>query len=292
VIEIVVVEPGVPAWRRTYATGSILIGSAGQLRITNGVRNMHASIRRTGERKLVIVPHEGIVKVRGKRVKGETELSPRDELEIGVYALRAVAKLPERIGDAVVVIRDAAEQQLVDAVAAGDAASRLVYADWLEGRGDFGRAEFLRAQDRLIGLSPDDPQFEARSDRLREVAATTDLAWRSRVAHRTIEGCAQFDFACPKAWDALAPTTREGVRHCGSCQKTVHYCASIDEARAHAAAGRCVALDVTSPRLADDLAGPFGEYLCPSCKADCGPAEHCPRCGTAQRSMMRGMYLG
>jgi hypothetical protein len=143
-------------------------------------------------------------------------------------------------------------------------------------------------------MSPDAPAFERATDRLRELAAGVDLAWRARVARRPIEGCPAFDFACPKQWSALAPTAQEGVRHCGSCDQDVHYCASVEDARAHAARGACVALDVTSARWADDLAAPYEVFVCESCEIDVGPGlSRCPRCAGALggRATVRGRMV-
>ncbi|MBX3155845.1 MAG: TIGR02996 domain-containing protein [Deltaproteobacteria bacterium] len=293
-IEISVTEPGVPAWRRSFVSGRLVIGSGPnhQLELTNGVEPKHAVLFQGGRNNLVVAPAGGLVRVGGKKVWTDREVGPRDEIRIGAYTLYARVRMPEPIGaGAVVKIRDPAEQRLLDAIAGGDDASRLVYADWLEIRGDTLMAELLRVQHELATLDPDDPRFEPRSDRLRELAACTDLAWRARIARRTIEGCPQFELACPKAWEALTPTDREGVRHCGSCRKTVHYCASVEEARDHAASGRCIALDITSARYDEDLASPF-DVRCRSCDVNIGPTlDTCPSCGLSQRLTMRGMLI-
>lgn len=51
-----------------------------------------------------------------------------------------------------------------------------------------------------------------------------------------------FSFTCAQDWDAMAHTGDDGVRHCGTCARDVYLCQSDDEAAAHGAAGRCVAL--------------------------------------------------
>ncbi len=50
---------------------------------------------------------------------------------------------------------------------------------------------------------------------------------------------------------------RQGVRFCGSCNKQVFYCSSVPEARNHAMAGHCVAVDVVAIRRPRDLDSPM-----------------------------------
>jgi uncharacterized protein (TIGR02996 family) len=171
---------------------------------------------------------------------------------------------------------DPIEEALIRAIEDRDEASRLVYADWLEERGDATRAEFLRVQDTLaIGTDVE----RARHDRrLLELATTIDVHWRARIAQPAIERCS-FELECPKRWSELATTDHDGVRFCNACEKNVHYCVSVAEAKAHARNGSCVALDLTSARWSDDLV-PSWEDLCGRCGADIGPRMlQCPRCG-------------
>jgi uncharacterized protein (TIGR02996 family) len=210
---------------------------------------------------------------------------------IGVYQLRVI----EQIDVAPMPIDDPIERQLLAAMAARDEASRLVYADWLESRGELVRAEFLRVQARLEAIAADDPELEALTDRLRELASHVDLGWRARVARPAIEGCtAAFDFQCPKEWGALDATSNDEVRFCGACKQSVYYAANVAEARQHAERGECVALDITSARWESDLHAPFGEHVCPRCSLDVGPAVYsCPSCGAGvrQRMMLRGRMV-
>jgi hypothetical protein len=159
----------------------------------------------------------------------------------------------------------------------------MVYADWLEERGQHARAEFLRVQQEMIALAVDDPRFRGRSARLRELAATIDVQWRRKIARPAIENCVAFDFRCPKEWGALAPTARSNVKHCDACDKDVFYCIDVPEARRHAERGACVALDLASVRWQHDLAPPFGEITCQQCGTDLGPSrpDACPQCGEA-----------
>ena len=150
------------------------------------------------------------------------------------------------------------EDELLAAIANKDEASRLVYADWLEGQGDTTRAEFLRLQQVLVGPPPADDAgkalFKRRSDRLRAIADTLDPEWRVRVARPLVENCdAHFDFACPMEWGQLAPTSDPNVRACNLCEEPVYYCNSIADARQHAWQNRCVAVDITVERKPNDL---------------------------------------
>jgi len=156
------------------------------------------------------------------------------------------------------VTTDDAETTLLSAIARHDEASRLVYADWLEGRGETARAEFLRLQQVLVGPPPADDAgralFKRRSDRLRALAETIDPAWRAQVARPLVENCdAHFDFACPMEWGQLAETADPNVRACNLCEEPVYYCTSIADARRHAFQKRCVAVDITVERTPNDL---------------------------------------
>jgi uncharacterized protein (TIGR02996 family) len=178
--------------------------------------------------------------------------------------------------------RDATERGLLAAIAAGDEGSRLVYADWLEERSEHARAGFLRIEQVVARLAPDDPRLDACTRQLRELMQHIDPGWRARVARPPIEGCPLFELRCPRRWDALAPTAREDVRHCGACARDVYYFESVDEAREAARAGHCVAIDLGSERWEDDFAD-IGTR-CPGCsRRIVSSARYCPHCGEALR---------
>ncbi len=121
-----------------------------------------------------------------------------------------------------------------------DRATREVYADWLEQHGHGARASFLRLD---AAEPPDDAALAA-------VATPVDADWRAITSRAPIAKCVTFTFACPRRWDALAPTATDGVRHCAGCDRPVYFCATIDEARAHGAARECVAIDAGLTRTA------------------------------------------
>ena len=58
-----------------------------------------------------------------------------------------------------------------------DDTPRLVYADWLEERGDAARAEFIRVQVALARLGEDDPQREALEQRERALRSAHEAGW-------------------------------------------------------------------------------------------------------------------
>jgi len=58
----------------------------------------------------------------------------------------------------------------------GDTALLLVYADWLEERGDT-RAEFLRVRVALGELSPNEARFQPLWSQLRRLRSEIDPAW-------------------------------------------------------------------------------------------------------------------
>jgi uncharacterized protein (TIGR02996 family) len=175
------------------------------------------------------------------------------------------------VGDYTVVVAlpiplDPVERSLLDAIAGGDEASRLVYSDWLEGRGDLARAEYLRLQQTLAGIDPLDAhvnlRFKDDVHRLRELAWKLEPEWRQLVGRPAVEGCkqARFEFPCKMDWGTLAPTDRPGVRRCHGCGDDVYYSTTLLEARAHARQGRCVALEIVPHRTAGDLSPPTDQY--------------------------------
>jgi uncharacterized protein (TIGR02996 family) len=133
-----------------------------------------------------------------------------------------------------------------------DEAPRLIYADWLEERGDL-RGEYLRLDCQLASLPQDDPSFDWLVRRFRELHFQIDPKWRTAVSRSAIEKCSLFAFRCPKRWDKLSLTGGAGVRWCTACRKEVYYADDIRQAREHAELGRCVAVDPAVPRKEGDL---------------------------------------
>ena len=178
--------------------------------------------------------------------------------------------------------RDPDERGMLAAIAAGDETSRLIYADWLEDQDEHARAGYLRIEQLVSRLAPDDPRYAACTRQLRELAQHVDADWRARVARPPIEGCAAADARCPRRWDALARTDREAVRRCGPCGKQVHYFETVDEARDAAQRGACVAIDLGAERWENDLVD-LGTRCDGCARRVVSTARYCPHCGASAR---------
>jgi uncharacterized protein (TIGR02996 family) len=153
-----------------------------------------------------------------------------------------------------------------------DDTTRLVYADWLEEQGDpvsAAKAEFLRLTVQLATSAERGKSRTKRwGDRLQQLAAELDTDWLAVVSRLAIENCCgkrkagesrgmrmiRFDFLCDRRWEELRPTDDRAVRSCDACRQDVHYCDTINEARKHAGAGHCIALDLGVIRRDGDLA--------------------------------------
>lgn len=141
--------------------------------------------------------------------------------------------------------------------------TRLVYADWLDERGTpeaTAKAEFLR----LIA----DAELTGRfAGRVKQLVRQLDAGWLAVVSKLPIENChvsedphpdwpamgVRIAFECPKRWEELTPTEDANERHCGECQRTVHYCHTAEELRTHATVRDCVAVALTVRRRRGDL---------------------------------------
>src|SRR5205814_1998554 len=64
-----------------------------------------------------------------------------------------------------------------------DDTARLVYADWLEERGD-PRGRYLRAEVELAGLSEGDPRYAVLEEELRRLRPDIDPIWLTRAGKR------------------------------------------------------------------------------------------------------------
>ena len=52
----------------------------------------------------------------------------------------------------------------------------------------------------------------------------------------------EFRVECPKLWEKLERTPDAAIRFCGTCQKNVHLCRSMEEVHHQAALGNCIAI--------------------------------------------------
>jgi uncharacterized protein (TIGR02996 family) len=138
-----------------------------------------------------------------------------------------------------------------------DNVTRLVYADWLEERGDdesLRKARFLRLDHELAALPDSDGRRKTLSQELKLQVSALPVSWMVVVARVPIENCELgFEFECPMQWSKLQATKNPEVRFCDTCKKAVYYCQTIDKAQRHARAGRCVAIDSRVVRTHRDL---------------------------------------
>jgi uncharacterized protein (TIGR02996 family) len=130
---------------------------------------------------------------------------------------------------------------------------RLVYADWLEERGDI-RAEYLRlvvALERLWEQAYSEdlpsrmrhvPEIARLRIRLRELQARITTDWLCRMHRGPIEGCGfRNDRACPGRWEHFQETDNSSIRMCNECGKKVVFCQSVEEVAKARQRGRRVA---------------------------------------------------
>ncbi len=164
--------------------------------------------------------------------------------------------------------------QLLADPAAND--TRLVYADWLEERGDpasAAKAEFLRLTVELATARGSRRWRKARRERLQQLAAGLDTDWLAVVSSLAVENCRRrraetgrtysprFDFLCDRRWEGLRPTDDPTVRFCDGCRHNVYYCDTIGEARRHAWERHCIAVDLGVMRRNGDLEPPTAMLL-------------------------------
>ena len=308
VFTIFVIGPDRSTSRSTFDDREVTFGRADGNDVVLKGRNIsrrHARlVVRDGKYAIVDLKSTNGTFVNGRRLTSPLVIGFGDKFFIGDFTLMIEDAELEIITKerplAPFLPRDKVEADLLRAIAAGDDvgdATRAVYADWLEEHGHVREAEFIRLQQALRGLPPEDSTFERRTRELRELAQVVDYRWRVRVARPAIERCGgnvRFDFQCPKDWGSLAATEREDQRFCGSCKQHVHYCTTVPEARDHAARGECVALDLRAQRWHQDVEPPYGETRCTSCRSDLGDAyfgHDCPQCGEAveREPVMVGM---
>jgi uncharacterized protein (TIGR02996 family) len=136
-----------------------------------------------------------------------------------------------------------------------DDAPRLVYADWLEERGDpdsEAKAAFLRDTAALTTRSGRSRRATWR--RLQRAARDLPGNWVTIVAKMPIEACpAKYRGRCPKAWEKLTATDNVRTRHCQVCQKPVHLCATVGEAYHHRLFSEPVVVNLSVPRKPGDV---------------------------------------
>src|SRR5262245_14001334 len=106
-----------------------------------------------------------------------------------------------------------------------DETPRLIYADWLEERGD-PRAEYLRREVELHTLSADSRRFHQLAQELRDMREEFEPKWLVAVGRTRVGNCAAFSLHCPNKWEWLVATGNPLVRFCDQCRREVRYCST------------------------------------------------------------------
>jgi uncharacterized protein (TIGR02996 family) len=140
-----------------------------------------------------------------------------------------------------------------------DETTRLVYADWLDERGD-PRGSILRLEAAAVKLHADHPGFASAQAELEgawhrvEAAVPEAVAWyRDVIAARKarVEICGRndrrplavaFTYRCPNRWESLRPTSNDHTRYCPGCGEIVFFCQTRAEVWNRAKAGQCAAV--------------------------------------------------
>ena len=129
----------------------------------------------------------------------------------------------------------------------------LVYADWLDERGD-PRAEFIRLEVKRTAYDTTQTERFGIVAQLEDLRPKLDQDWVAIFDRPRIENCDErFAFKCSKQWVKLKGTDDLTVRYCDSCQKEVYYCHTVRDAYEHARNGDCVAVSEAVSRSEGDL---------------------------------------
>lgn len=127
---------------------------------------------------------------------------------------------------------------------AHDDSARLVYADWLEEQGDV-RAEYLRLECELAGLTFRDALWKELYPRVSELREKMPKAWLAEIGRSRVMNCD--DVSCPRSWHLLRDANARSVRMCDVCQSPVQFFSHPPEAAHHAVEENKVAIDAMVP---------------------------------------------
>ena len=283
---------------RTFSTvlDLVTIGSAPGCSLEldgEGVAATHCQLERDEAGRWIAVPYAPM-SVNGHELSTPVVLGAQDRIRIGSVSLQLKP-----------IAHEAGEEELMLG-ARDDLAGRSVYADWLEERGQWDRAEFLRLTISADELASGDPRFAETTTRIQKLASCLDPVWRMQIASAEVENCKVIrrEFTCNMTWDRLTQTEDPFVRSCGECQNQVHYCRTEAEAEQHVRNRHCLVLDLSIDPFDVRMTGPHGvpeesfpiampgmyvlpsyverpERACPACQVTV-PAgfRFCPQCGT------------
>ena len=133
-----------------------------------------------------------------------------------------------------------AEWAMIEAARTSDA-SLLVYADWLESRGESDCAEWAR-----LSLGP-----KERRGKMRELANRIGTDFRALVARGPVERCEK---SCDRRWETLELSSEPWRRNCTTCFNTVRWCSDVEAGRTLRTGA--VVIEPAEPRRQYDLVVP------------------------------------
>jgi uncharacterized protein (TIGR02996 family) len=121
-----------------------------------------------------------------------------------------------------------------------DRATWLVYADWLDDRGD-PRAEFLRLTVERDALADGDPARAEVESRLEQLRDELDPRWLMVFDPARVGNC----YKC--YWDEMQPTDLPDIRICYECRRSIVYCHTLEEGVLYSGCNQLVALSTRIP---------------------------------------------
>src|SRR5664279_3194397 len=153
-----VVAPDRTVQRQLFRGGEITIGSRdGNHLIVAGAAPVHATILLGNAYSMVSA--SAPLELDGLTIAEARPIKMPLEFDVAGHTIK-VRDITPPLFEASYHPISAEEAALVDAIVTGDVASRMIYADWLEGRGDLARADIVR---RLAEGAPLDREPPLRS---------------------------------------------------------------------------------------------------------------------------------
>ena len=182
----------------------------------------------------------------------------------GSSSFGAFSRISWLLGLAFGILKHMDEEAYIAAILASprDDVSRLVYAGWLEERGDV-RGEWLRIivrlQQLLYHAAPEPMAGKLQwvrevaklQRRMRQLRDVVPEDWALRVQQGHIEHCNIPDAHCPREWLRLPLSDQPARRLCVGCLRWVWFCWSAREVHEAMVSGhpvvKALALDPAEP---------------------------------------------
>ncbi len=135
-----------------------------------------------------------------------------------------------------------------------DDGPRLVYADWLEERGETTFAEFIRLQCRLYGLPPDAPGYTDLREREEELRACLSMPWPEDLPR--LPGV-QWESACERGFPTWVAVTARDLTTVN--RPVAALCATLEEVVERTPVRGARVYDLTLEQTAELLSSPILE---------------------------------